>query len=64
MKQVRKIKLPNENPFNIESIINKELGEKNKDYKNLNYTFSDNYIFLEYEKVLSPPPASSYNIIG
>jgi len=59
-KYIKKIDLPTENPFEIESFIANNIGLNKKDYKVISCQFSDNYLFVEYEKVASPPPASGF----
>ncbi len=60
MKYIKKLDLPSENPFEIESYIANNIGMNKKDYKLISFQFSDNHIFVEYENVISPPPASGF----
>lgn len=60
MKYIKKIDLPTDNPFEIESFISNNIGLNKRDYKLISYQFSDSYVFVEYEKVASPPPASGF----
>jgi len=59
-KYIKKIDLPTDNPFEIESFIAEHIDLNKNDYKLISYQFSDNYVFVEYEKVTSPPPASGF----
>lgn len=58
MKYIKKLDLPKENPFEIDSFLAKNLN--NNKYKVVSYYLTDNYVFIEYENVISPPPASGF----
>jgi hypothetical protein len=60
MKYIKKIDLPTEDSFEIESFIAENIDLNKKDYKLISYQFSDNYVFVVYEKVASPTPASGF----
>lgn len=60
-KFITKVKLPIEDTFKInDSFIQTSIGLKRTEFKEEKVSFSDNYIFIEYEKTHSPVPSSGY----
>jgi hypothetical protein len=60
-KFITKVKLPIEDTFEInDSFIKNSIGLKRTEFKEEKVYFSDNFIFIEYEKISSTPPNSGF----